>query len=123
MATTKARAGIGSWGQLAFPNDPSSQNSTDWVACGLPRKIKKLVTDSKSAESTTPTKMSWVGASWWRERDTRKTAPIAPRAPRMLPKETAQIPSEAKAPNRSTAVAPTLAPEEIPSGRGAAQAL
>ena len=37
---------------------PSSQKSTDWVAWGLPRKIRKLVTDSKRAESTTPHKMS-----------------------------------------------------------------
>ena len=40
---TSASAGIGSWGQLALPNEPSSQNRTDWVACGLPRKIRKLV--------------------------------------------------------------------------------
>ena len=54
---------MGNCVQFALPNDPRSQKSTDWVAWGLPRKIRKLVTDSKSAESTTPQRMSWVGAS------------------------------------------------------------
>ena len=123
MATTRQMAGIGSWVQLAFPNEPSSQNSTDWVAWGLPRKIKKLVTDSNSAESTTPHRISWVGASWRPVRETRNTAAMAPSAPSTLPTESAQIPSEANAPNSSTAVAPTLAPEDTPSRNGSARAL
>ena len=123
MAAARAIAGIGSCGQVARPNDPSSQNSTDCVACGLPRKIRKLVTDSNRAESTTPHKMSWVGASARPVRDTKKTAAMAPSAPITLPTEIAHTPSEAKAPNRSTAVAPTLAPEDTPSRNGSASAL
>ena len=64
MPTTSAMAGMGNCVQFALPKEPRSQKSTDWVAWGLPRKIRKLVTDSKSAESTTPQRMSWVGASW-----------------------------------------------------------
>src|SRR5580658_7894426 len=111
MAAARAIAGIGSCGQVARPKDPSSQNSTDWVACGLPRKIRKLVTDSNIAESTTPHKINWVGESARPCRDTRKTAAIAASAPSTLPTEIAHMPSEAKAPNSRTAVAPTLAPE------------
>ena len=123
MAAASTIAGIGSCGQLARPNDPSSQNSTAWVACGLPRKIRKLVTDSNSADSTTPHKISWVGASARPVRETRNTAPIATSAPSTLPAEIAHTPSEAKAPNSSTAVAPTLAPDETPSRNGSASAL
>ena len=123
MATTRQRAGMGSWVQLAFPNEPSSQNRTDWVAWGLPRKIRKLVTDSNRAESTTPHRISWVGANCRPVRETRNTAAIAPRAPRTLPTESAHTPSEANAPNSSTAVAPTLAPEDTPSRNGSARAL
>ena len=93
------------------------------MACGLPRKIRKLVTDSNRADSTTPHKMSWVGASARPWRETRKTAAIAPSAPSTLPAEMAQTPSEANAPNSSTAVAPTLAPDETPSRNGSARAL
>jgi hypothetical protein len=116
-------AGIGSWFQLARPNEPSSQNSTAWVACGFPRKIRKLVTDSNSAESTTPHKMSWVGASPGPDRETRNTAAIAASAPSTLPTEIAHTPSEANAPSSSTAVAPTLAPDDTPSRNGSASAL
>src|SRR3984957_10881962 len=98
MAAARAIAGIGSCGQVARPKDPRSQNKTDWVACGLPRKIRKLVTDSNRADKTTPHKMSWVGASARPWRETRKTAAIAPRAPSTLPAEIAQTPSEANAP-------------------------
>jgi hypothetical protein len=66
--------------------------------------------------------MSWVGDRVRPWRDTRKTAAIAPSAPSTLPKEMAQKPSEAKAPNSSTAVAPTLAPEDTPSRNGSARA-
>ena len=114
MPTTRAMNGMGNCVQLALPKDPRSQKSTDWVAWGLPRKIRKLVTDSNSAESTTPQRMSWVGASWRPWRETRNTAAMAAMEPRTLPTEMAQIPSEAKAPKSSTAVAPTLAPEETP---------
>ena len=123
MASTRAVAGMGSWVQLAFPNDPSNQKSTDWVAWGLPRKIKKLVTDSKRAESTTPHKINWVGASCWLLLEMRKTVAMAARAPSTLPTEIAQMPSEAKAPNSRTAVAPTLAPEDTPRRNGSASAL
>jgi hypothetical protein len=85
--------------------------------------MRKLVTDSKSAESTTPHKMSWVGASCLPVRDTRKTADIAAKAPSTLPNEIAHTPREAKAPNSRTAVAPTLAPEEIPRRNGSTRAL
>jgi hypothetical protein len=123
MDTARTMTGIGNCGQVASPKEPSSQNSTDWVACGLPRKIRKLVTDSNSADSTTPHKISWVGASARPLRETRKTAAIAPKAPSTLPTEIAHTPSEANAPNSSTAVAPTLAPDETPSRNGSARAL
>jgi hypothetical protein len=89
----------------------------------LPPKIRKQVTDSNSTESTTPHKISWVGDSARSWRETRNTAPIAIRAPSTLPAEIAQAPSEANAPNSSTAVAPTLAPEDTPSRNGSASAL
>src|ERR1700729_4134131 len=120
MATASTTAGIGRCGQVARPNDPSSQNSTAWVACGLPGKIRKLVTDSNSADSTTPHKISCVGARPRPERETRNTAAIAPSAPSTLPAEIAHTPSDANTPNSSTAVAPTLAPDETPSTNGSA---
>ena len=48
---------------------------------------------------------------------------MAAMEPRTLPTEMAQIPSDAKAPKSSTAVAPTLAPEETPRRNGSARAL
>ena len=63
MPSTRAAAGMGSWVQVAFPKEPTSQNSTDWVACGLPRNSRKLATASNMAERTTPHRISWVGAS------------------------------------------------------------
>ena len=45
---------MGSWVQVAFPNEPSSQNSTDWVACGLPRNSRKLATDSNMRRQDHP---------------------------------------------------------------------
>src|SRR5580698_541306 len=123
MAAARAIAGIGSCGQVARPKDPSSQNRTDWVACGLPRKIRKLVTDSNMAESTTPHKISWVGASPRPDCDTPNTTAMATCAPRTLPTEIAQTPSDANAPSSRTAVAPTLAPDETPSRNGSASAL
>jgi len=78
--------------------------------------------DSNSADSTTPHKISWVGASPCPLRETANTAAIAARAPRMLPAEIAQTPSEANVPSSSTAVAPTLAPDDTPSRNGSARA-
>src|SRR5580658_5809257 len=123
MTAARAITGIGSWFQLASPNEPSSQNSTDWVAWGLPRKMRKLVTDSNIADRTTPHRISWVGASCRPFRDTRNTAAMAASAPRTLPTEIAHIPSDANAPRSRTAVAPTLAPDDTPSRNGSASAL
>ena len=54
----------------------------------------------------------------------RRTPRSSPRARRgSLPNDSAHRPSEANAPNSSTVVAPTLAPEEIPSRNGSASAL
>src|SRR5579859_7922939 len=114
MATARAVVGTSSCDQSAFPKEPSSQNSTDCVAWGLPLKIKKLVTDSNSDESTTPHRISWDGANSRPLRDTRNTAPMAANAPATLPADRAHTPSDAKAPNRRTDVAPTLAPEDTP---------
>ena len=93
------------------------------MACGLPRKIRKLVTDSNRADRTTPHRINWVGASWRPVRETRNTAAMAPSAPSTLPTDRAHTPSDANAPNSSTAVAPTLAPEDTPSRNGSARAL
>ena len=46
-----------SWGQLALPKEEQPEQD-GLCGLGVPRKMKKLVTDSKSAESTTPHKMS-----------------------------------------------------------------
>ena len=64
-----------------------------------------------------------MGANWRPVRDTRNTAAMAPMAPSTLPTDSAHNPSEAKAPNSSTAVAPTLAPEDTPSRNGSANEL
>jgi hypothetical protein len=40
----------------------------------------------------------------------------------MLPNDSAHKPSDANAPNSNTEVAPTLAPDEIPSRNGSASA-
>jgi len=56
-------------------------------------------------------------------RATAKTSTIASRAPAMLLTERAQSPRDANTPNSSTAVAPTLAPDDTPSRNGSASAL
>ena len=48
---------------------------------------------------------------------------MAARAPSTLPTEIAQTPSDANTPSSSTAVAPTLAPDDTPSRNGSASAL
>ena len=93
------------------------------MACGFPRKIRKLVTDSNRADKTTPHKISCVGARPRPLRETANTAAIAASAPRMLPAEIAHTPSDANTPSSSTAVAPTLAPDDTPSRNGSARAL
>ena len=94
---------------------PSSQKSTDWVARGSAlKKTRKLETELKAADITTPVRMSRRGVIPPCHIEIPKTRAVARSAPPSAPKDSAQMPRPLKAPMTMTKVAPTPAPAETP---------
>ena len=94
---------------------PRSQKRTDWVARGSAlKKTRKLETEEKAADMTTPVRMRRRGVIPPCAMEMPKTSAVAMSAPPSAPKDSAQIPSPLKIPSTMTSVAPTPAPEETP---------
>lgn len=83
-----------------------------------------MVSASKPYASAVPVRISRSGVSpCVAERATAYTIAIATSAEQNADTDSAHTPSPANAPSRMTALAPTAAPDEIPSTNGSASAL
>ena len=115
-AGTRTSSGSSSRSHCAPDTEPSIQNNTDCAERESGAlNTSRLATAENADDSTTPDRISRSGVMPPWSIVTKYTVAVAAIAPTKAPPDNAQMPKLENAPRVITAVAPTLAPEEMPS--------